>query len=289
MNNISIDIDASTCIKCGKCVKVCPVHILTQTFSRSDIELQNINSCIACGHCVAVCPTESVIHSEFLAHKVHSLDRKDLPTPQQVLDLCRARRSNRAFLKTVVPDEYLKRIIEAAHCAPTAGNGQEVSYTLVTNPELLHQISELSIATFEATLKKANSPLVKPLLGLFAPHAKKELPYLESVVKKYKGGYDIILREAKAVLLIHTAPKSNFGKQDANLAYQNGSLMAESLGVSQFYTGYMCIANELDKKGKLNQLLNIKGQIHAGMALAMPAFKFDKYIDKKDLDINVFS
>lgn len=285
---ITIDID-DACIKCSKCVKVCPAHILTQDSSKSQIGLQNVHTCIACGHCVAVCPTDSVIHSEFPQQKVHTLNREIMPTPEQVLELCRARRSNRAFLPSAVPEEYLRQIVEAAHLAPTASNGQEVSFTLVTNPELLKQISEVSIESFQATVKKANNPLIKPFINLVAPDAKAGLPYLKAVINKYRNGYDIILREAKAVLFFHTPAKSNFGKQDANLAYQNASLMAESLGVSQFYTGYVCISIELDKKQKMAKLLNIEGQIHAGMALAMPAFKFPKYIDRKKVSLNIFA
>lgn len=285
MTAISID---TTCIKCGKCVKVCPAHILTQEFKKSEIGLRNVQTCIICGHCVAACPTDSVVHSDFPKEKVHPLNREIIPSPQQVMELCRARRSNRAFLESAVPEEFLMQIVEAAHLAPTASNGQEVSFTLVTNPELLKQISEISIGVFESTVKMANFPLIKPILGLVAPEAKSGVPQLESVIKKHKNGYDIILREAKAVLFFHT-PKSNFGKQDANLAYQNASLMAESLGVSQFYTGYVCISIGLDKKQKLAKLLNIDGQIHAGMALAMPAFKFSKYVDRKDIEINILS
>jgi Nitroreductase len=286
---INIAIDHNTCIQCGKCVKVCPAHILTQASPKSAVEVTNVHTCIACGHCVAVCPTESVIHSEFPAQKVHPINKELLPAPGQMLELCRARRSNRAFLSTPVPEEYLKQIVEAAHLAPTASNGQEVSFTLVTKPELLKQISEITIASFEATVKMATNPLVKPFLGLFAPEAKEGVPHLMSVINKYKTGYDSILRGAKAVLFIHTPATSNFGKQDANLAYQNASLMAESLGVSQFYTGYICISLELDKKKKLAELLQINGKIHAGMALAMPAFSFPKYVDRKDPEVTVFS
>lgn len=284
---ITIDIDKDTCIKCGKCVKVCPAYILTQEDPKAEIGLRNIQNCIACGHCVAVCPTDSVIHSEFPEHKVHTLKRDILPTPEQVMELCRARRSNRAFLLSQVPEEYLRQVVEAAHLAPTASNGQEVSFTLVTNPDLLKQISTITINTFETTVKKITNPFVNPFINLIVPGAKEAVPTLNAVIAKHNSGTDAILRGAKAVLFIHTPSSSNFGRQDANLAYQNASLMAESLGISQFYTGYVCIAVDLDKKRRLAKLLNIEGTIHAGMALSMPAFKFPKYTDRKELNINV--
>lgn len=71
-----------------------------------------------------------------------------------------------------------------------------------------------------------------------------------------------------------------------NLAYQNASLMAECLGVSQFYTGFVCSAIEQDKKGTLEKKLGIDGKIYAGMALGMPAFRYKNYIDRKDLKVN---
>ncbi|MFV0470152.1 MAG: nitroreductase family protein [Dysgonomonas sp.] len=285
---MTIGIENKSCIKCGKCVKVCPAYILTQENSKAEIGLRNMQTCIACGHCVAVCPTDSVIHSEFPDQKVHALNRDILPTPAQVMELCKARRSNRAFLSSAVPEEYLQQIVNAAHLAPTASNGQEVSFTLITNPDLLKQVSDITINTFEATVKKITNPLVKPFINFISPDAKNAVPKLSAVIAKHKSGTDAILRGAKAILLIHTPLKSNFGRQDANLAYQNASLMAESLGVSQFYTGYVCIAIDLDKKRKLAELLNIDGHIHAGMALSMPVFKFPKYIDRKELNLTVF-
>ena len=285
---ITIEIENKNCIKCGKCVKVCPAYILTQENSKAEIGLRNMQTCIACGHCVAVCPTDSVIHSEFPEQKVHALNRDILPTPAQVMELCKARRSNRAFLSSTVPEEYLQQIVNAAHLAPTASNGQEVGFTLITTPDLLKQVSDITINTFEATVKKITNPLVKPFINFISPDAKNAVPKLRAVIAKHKSGTDAILRGAKAILLIHTPLKSNFGRQDANLAYQNASLMAESLGVSQFYTGYVCIAIDLDKKRKLAELLNIDGHIHAGMALSMPAFKFPKYIDRKELNLTVF-
>lgn len=284
---IRIDIESNTCTKCSKCVKVCPAYILTQEKPKQPIGLRNVQSCIACGHCVAACPTDSVVHSEFPKQKVHAVNRDILPSPEQVMELIRSRRSNRAFLSTAVPQEYLAQIVNAANLAPTASNGQEVCFTLVTNEDLLKQISDITIEVFKSTVKKASHPLVKPFVNLISPGAKEAIPHLNAVIAKQKSGVDAILHDAKAVLFIHTPNTSNFGRQDSNLAYQNASLMAESLGVSQFYMGYVCISIDLDKKRKLAKLLNIEGKIHAGMALAMSAFKFAKYTDREEIKLTI--
>ena len=62
--------------------------------------------------------------------------------------------------------------------------------------------------------------------------------------------------------------------------------MAEALGVAQFYTGFVCTAAGMNRKKELQKLLGIEGcTIHAGMALGMPSFRFDKYIDRKELSL----
>ena len=111
-------------------MRVCPSKIFTQPASGGEIGLQGIGSCIVCGHCVAVCPTGSVEHGDFPPQKVHPVDRELLPSPEQVMLLCKARRSNRAFTAKPVPEETLDRILEAAHRAPTASNLQRVAFTL---------------------------------------------------------------------------------------------------------------------------------------------------------------
>lgn len=279
-----IAILSEKCISCGNCVAVCPAHIMSM---RGDVvELSNIESCIVCGHCVGACPTESVVHSSFPSEKIHKIDYSLLPTAQQLMLLCKVRRSNRAFSKEPVPEHYLEQILEAAHRAPTASNLQQVEFTLITDPEKVQYIIDYTIEVFADVMKKLTNPLLKPVLKMIMPSAYKYVPMFKRLVEEQGAGSDLILRNATAVIFIHTPSGNRFGGMDANLAYQNGSLMAEALGVSQFYTGFVCTAIKQDRDKKLAEKLGIKGKIHAGMALGMPQFRFPNYIDKKDIVVS---
>lgn len=278
---ITISINSETCIKCGRCVRVCPVNIFYQENPRGEVQLQNISSCIRCGHCVGVCPTSSVIHSEFPPEKVHRIDRELLPTPEQVMLLCKTRRSNRALKSQPVPDAMLNQIMEAAHVAPTGSNVQQVSFTLVTDPEKVRKVVELSMNVFSGILNVLKSQPESPGIS-------RMIGYITHLTESYSQGNDPILRGAETLLLFHTPKELSFGYADANLAYQNGSLMAEALGVSQFFTGFLCTAIKEDKTNSIKNYLGIDGVVHAGMALGMPEFKFVNYVDRDEMKVTKF-
>lgn len=283
---VTIEVDDQSCIKCCKCVKVCPSIIFKQDKPQSKIETHHIDHCIVCGQCVAVCPTGSVIHSAFPEDKVHALNKELLPSADQVMTLIKSRRSYRTFSKKPIPSEYLDQILDAAHSAPTAENYQQVKYTLITDPKVLHQVSATTISIFSSLIKKIS--IVKPLIKRFYPKGYAEISDLQSLIDDFSNNKDRILRGATALILIHTPKDVRFGCQDSNLAYQNGSLMAQSLGVGQFYTGYICAASSMSRNNAIKRLLEIDGTIHAGMALGMQTLNYPNYADKKDIDLKRF-
>lgn len=278
-----LNINKEKCIRCGRCVKICPSVIFVQERAGMEVKIEHPDNCIVCGHCVGVCPTGAVEHADFPAERVHAFDYKDYPTPGQMMLLLRARRSNRAFSAKPVPEDRMAQILEAARRAPTASNAQEVKLTLITDPEQLRKITEFTLGVFRLALKKMQNPVLTPLVRWLMPDAFRYVPVFERLLREDAQGNDLILRKATAVLFIHTPSENRFGCQDANLAYQNASLMAECLGVSQFYTGFVCSAIAQEKKGSLEKALGINGKIHAGMALGMPEFRFVNYIDREEI------
>lgn len=281
-----LDVNQDTCIKCGKCVRVCPSGIFTQPKKGDPIGLVHIGSCIVCGHCVDVCPTDSVLHSDFTPEKVHTIDYSRMPTPEQMMLLIKSRRSNRSLTSKPVPKEMLEQIVEAAHCAPTATNSQMLSFTVVTDPRKLRLVSDYTIGVFTSLAKRLLNPVVKCMLKPFMKDVYKYVPAFQRMKEEHEAGNDPILRKATVLLIIH-APKSyRFGGEDANLAYQNASLMAQSLGVSQIYMGFVLTAIRQEGKDTLARQLGIDGKIQAVMALGLPAFKYPKYTDRKDISVN---
>lgn len=286
---LRLEIDAAACIGCERCVRICTSRIFyvaeaaSTSPARKRIGLRDTDLCIRCGHCVAVCPVGAITHGDFPAGTVHAFNHALRPSPEQVLELIRTRRSNRAFSGAAVPETALTQIIEAAHRAPTASNAQQVAIVQVHDQDVIRDLSRLTVETFLGVAKKLEFPLVKALVKPFAPGLYKLFPKMRMLAAEMEQGQDFILRNAKDVLFFYTPKSCRFGCQDANLAYQNASLMAESLDVAHFYTGFVCAAFKQNPKPFLKRL-GIEGRIQAGMALGMPDFRFERYIDRQPLD-----
>jgi len=277
---MTLRIENKSCIACGKCVQVCPAGIMVRSTDGKGIEAVRTDRCIGCGHCVDVCPTGSVIHSDFPPQRVHTVDTGRLPAPEQVLELIRARRSNRALTPHPIPDEALQRIVEAARYAPTASNSRQVSFTLVTEPEQLRRIADFTVGVFASTARKLLHPVVRTLLKPLRPDLYRYAARFAEIEREHEAGNDPILRRATALLIIHTPASNRFGCEDANLAYQNASLMAESLGVSQIYMGFVLTAARMGRKNAFARIAGITGRPQAIMALGIPAFRYSKYTER---------
>lgn len=275
---IKIDI-RENCIKCAKCVAVCPVSVLSQDQKDKTIFVKRVTNCIECGQCAAVCPTRALQHSSFPATSIIDFTKEECPTIKQTMLLLKKRRSNRTFSSKEIPAQDIAKIVEAAYQAPTAHNSRDLAFTVISSPEKLKELTDFTIETYENAIKKLTNPLLKPLLKLKHPKAYHYLPLMQRLSSAYRRGNDAILRKATSVVLFHTKENDSFSLTNCNLAYQNSSLMSETLGISQFYIGFLCKAIQL-APGSLEKRLGIKGHIQAAMALGLPKIKFEKYIDR---------
>lgn len=177
-------------------------------------------------------------------------------------------------------DEALRQIVEAARYAPTASNSRQVSLTLVTDPERLRRIADFTVGIFDTTARKLMNPVVRTLLKPLRPDLYRYAERFAEIRRDHEAGHDPILRRATALLIFHTPASNRFGCEDANLACQNASLMAQSLGVSQIYMGFVLTAARMAKKNAFARIAGIAGRPHAIMALGMPAFEFPNYPER---------
>src|SRR3990172_1781235 len=63
----------------------------------------------------------------------------------ELLEAIKGRRSTRAFKKQTIPDNAIETLIEAARCAPSAGNIQPWEFVIVKNQTVRKKLAEAAL------------------------------------------------------------------------------------------------------------------------------------------------
>lgn len=263
---MQIRINADTCIKCGNCAAVCPALIFRQKEPKTPIDIARPEACIKCGHCVDVCPTNSIKHEFFPSETLHDIDYSNMPSPQQLMNLIHSRRSNRTFLNKEIPAEHIDMMREAALYAPSAANNRMLEMNVICDSARIDEVIRFTIETLEAKTD---------VLG------PKYVPIIRSARRAYENGFDPILRNAPYVMVFSS--DYNFGTADCNLAYQNASLMAQSLGISQVYLGFAYTASQLADPERVKEVFGVRQKVQALMAFGLPRLRYKRYAERREL------
>lgn len=278
--NIKISVQPSLCRHCHRCVQVCPASVLEWTDERVP-RLAHASQCIGCGHCVDVCEPGALEHSLFPADCVHEVHRDQLPTPESLMALLHARRSNRTITDCPVPQDVLDDLLEAARYAPTAENTRRVRVTVVEG-ESLHQLEDTVMRFFLRLARVLMARPMRPLTRLLLPDLYAEAPELARFRLRWEAGELPCCCNASCVLVFSAPAGYDFAWQDCNLAYQNASLMAEAHGVSQIYLGLVQTALRFMPRARVSRLLGLpKGHVpRAYMAIGIPRFLYSRYTER---------
>jgi nitroreductase/NAD-dependent dihydropyrimidine dehydrogenase PreA subunit len=289
MYEITIDIDV--CKKDGICALVCPNGIFVQREKLTIPELVAEETCIVCGHCVAVCPQGAISHSEFPATTTRAIQFEQLPTPEQVLELLKSRRSIRAYRDKPLAKDTLETIIDGARFAPSGHNSQSTEYLVVQDRAVLNQVSAVAIAYLKFEINRFSNPIFRTMALLAdresAESGLHEIPGFKEMIRLFESGADPILNAAPVLLAFHAPRTDGYGDVNSQLALQNASLVAHALGVGHFYTGWVIAPCRAPMAKAWNRRIpNLLGippgnVLYGALAMGYPVPRFKNMIERK--------
>jgi nitroreductase/NAD-dependent dihydropyrimidine dehydrogenase PreA subunit len=286
-----ITIDHSQCKKDGLCTRVCPKGIFIQREKLAIPELIDEAGCIACGQCVAICPRSAISHSEFPSTTIRAIQFEQMPSTEQVMELLKSRRSIRAFRDKPLAKDAIETIIEGARFAPSGHNSQSTEFLVVQDRDLLKQVSALVIEYLKFEISRFGNPIFRTFALLAnresAESGLHEIPGFKRMTRQFESGEDPILNGAPALLVFHARQTVGFADVNAQLALQNASLIAHSLGIGHFYTGWVLSPCRAPRARAWNRripdLLGIPAgnQLFGALALGYPIPRFKNMIERK--------
>jgi nitroreductase/NAD-dependent dihydropyrimidine dehydrogenase PreA subunit len=295
---LTIALDKNLCKKEGLCTSICPANIFVQDERLALPEILDEECCIACGQCVAICPQNAISHSEFPLETISKINFENIPTAEQFFEFLRTRRSIRAFKDKPIENDKIKKIIEGASFAPSGHNSQSTEFLVVQDKVMLNQVSESVIEYLKFEIKRFANPFFRAVALLgdkeLTESGLNEIPGFKRLIHLFESGADPILFGAPVLIVFHAKRRIGFSDVNAQLALQNASLVAHSMGIGHFYTGWVVSPCRAPMARNWNRripnLLSIpsENKIHGALALGYPIPKFKNTIKRKSPQIKWF-
>lgn len=258
-------IDEGKCDFCGMCVDECSPRVIVQDGPQSPPHMvdNGEEDCLRCGHCVTVCPTGAVSIEGMAPEQCAALDRKLLPTAEQVELLLKSRRSIRSYKDKPVPREKLEKLIDIARYAPTGHNSQPVQWLVVEDTQETRRLGGMVVEWMRAIVESK-------------PEMAANMRF-DRIVEQCDRGYDYILRGAPHVIVAHAdkvyaalAPTASV------IALTSLELAAYAMGLGACWAGYFHFACGSYKP--LQEALSLPEghQVHGAMMVGYPRHRFSR-------------
>jgi nitroreductase/NAD-dependent dihydropyrimidine dehydrogenase PreA subunit len=272
-------IDHEQCTLCGLCVTTCVRRILHEQDGK--IICADPNGCIVCGHCKAVCPVDAPQIPQNRAQEFLPVPaKKDYPTPDDLLNFFRARRSIRIYDTKAVTREQIENIIQAGRFAPTGGNRQHMEYVVISTPE---RIAQIRVMIMEILKDKANGTTqTKELASDRSILTKQYFQTWQDIYRLHREGVDKLFYDAPVVIVSHFALLGEVSEfVDAGLANMQMILMAESLGLGTCFNGFLAIAAENSPVLKKAMGIPLDHFVPIAFTVGYPGIKYQRLVSRR--------
>ena len=218
-------INQETCNKDGICAAVCPAGIVESRNGEYPIPFKDAEEiCIRCGHCVAVCPTGSLIHKDIPLESCTPIEKELTIKHEQAVQFLRSRRSIRQYKDKPVDKTDLNKLIDIARYAPSGHNLQPVEWLVLGDKAELKRLSEIVVDWMRWML--TNMPEVASSM------------HMDRTVNRYENGYDVVLRDAQAVIVAHAHKENRTAPAACTIALTYLELASTTMGMGACWAGY---------------------------------------------------
>jgi nitroreductase/Pyruvate/2-oxoacid:ferredoxin oxidoreductase delta subunit len=271
------------CNGCERCVAVCPSFVLDMVEAKS--EVVRGDWCIGCGHCGAVCPTGAILN-EGICFDLHPKNGETPATSPEVLELLlRERRSIRNYTPDPVPEAVLNKILDVGRYAPTGTNSQNVHYVVLTSPDLVEKLQEMTIRFYDKIFSRARGRLGLLLFSLIAgrktaEYLRDSLPKVEYANEQIKQGKDRLFYHAPVVILAHAESWDTCSSFNCSVGLYHCSLMAHTLGLGCCFNGFL--SNAVNHASRIRGWLGIPAdhKCYSAMTLGFPNVKYLRLVHR---------
>lgn len=228
MKNINFIVDSDKCIHCGKCSGDCVSGIIKMNAQKlPTISPDDQYKCIKCQHCLAICPTGAISILGKTADNSELCNK--FPTPEELENLIKSRRSFRNYKKENLSPDLMEKLKNILKYPPTGCNYHKLHFSIIDDIEVMDRFRN-----------RTNNTIKKLLLSVGNNFITEKFNGYRSA---FLRGDDVIFRGAPHMLVVSSPINAPCANEDGIIALSNFELYAQSLGIGTLWCGFgqMCL------------------------------------------------
>ena len=269
-----IVVDQDKCVGCGQCTKICHEACIELIDKVPSIDYE---ICSTCTQCIAICPQQALSWNSV---PPVTYDRTRLPSPGQLDELFKQRRTIRFYKEDKIDRTLLKEIVGYGIYAPT--NNYDLRAIVIDDPKILEELERI-ILQF---VTRIYTFLFKPkimfrLLRMITPTIDpKDKVKMESAIEM-GDSFDL----PAAAIIIGGDRRVALAEASAQYALYNMILYAQVSGIGSRLKGTG--ETFLDRSRAARERLGLQKHEHILGMLEMghPAVKFRNKVYGKTLKV----
>jgi len=274
-----ITVDKRTCRGCGLCADICHEQCIALA-GRENGAVARIDHalCSTCTQCIAICP-QRALSWDHVAPAAY--DNGRLPTPEELVELFKQRRTIRRFQPRAIDRSLVEEIVGFGIYAPT--NNYALRAVVVDDPAMMEALDAVVMRFVRRVYTLFyRSELVFKLVGALTPavDAKGKVKMARALAK---GRVSETL--PAAVVFVVGDRRILLSEASAQYALYNMILYAQARGIGSRINAAGPIT--LDRSRAVRRRLGLERREHvlATVELGYPAVRFRNKVEGKTMPI----
>jgi nitroreductase/NAD-dependent dihydropyrimidine dehydrogenase PreA subunit len=270
-----VTIDKDKCTGCGSCVKICHEHCIALIDDTASIDYE---FCSTCTQCVAICPEQAL---SWDGVPPAAFDEARLPSPGQLDELFKQRRSIRSYKKDKIDRALLEEMVNYGIYAPTHNYGFRA--VVVDDEEIIEALDRILVRFVSMVYNVAYRPKIVGVLARLIGMSEEYLLNKPKIESSLERGFSF--HHPAAIVFIVGDKRIPLSVDSAQYALANVTFYAQVKGIASCLWGNGPIFMDRSRAARRILGLHRHDRIFGALFLGYPKVRFKNRVEGRRMPI----